>query len=134
MGNNKSAVKIFTSDYALQRGTGLTTWAVTTLFLLSLAGTNSITTENIALVRGAADMQGKNWGAMITWESQSPPYLPTGSQMYGEMKQAYESGAEYVVVFNFAPDIDSTAGLLARPALRYTALQNFWTRRSSKLQ
>lgn len=118
---NQSDVKLFTSDYALDWFDYQGGYDV----VLGQLGWNQSTTQNIALVRGAADMHDKSWGAMITWESLSPPYLQSGSQMYSEMKQAYESGAEYVVVFNYAPDIDSTAGLLQDK--QYSALQSFWT-------
>jgi hypothetical protein len=119
--SNKSNVKLFTSDYDLDWFDYQGGYDV----VLGQLGWNQSTTQNIALVRGAADMQDKSWGAMITWGSLSAPYLQSGSQMYSEMKQAYESGAEYVVVFNFAPDIDSTAGLLQDQ--QYSALQSFWT-------
>ncbi|MGA3289944.1 MAG: hypothetical protein ABSD42_06895 [Candidatus Bathyarchaeia archaeon] len=118
---NQSDVKLFTSDYALDWFDYQGGYDV----VLAQLGWNQSTTQNIALVRGAADMHDKSWGAMITWESQSAPYLQSGSQMYSEMKQAYEGGAEYVVVFNFASDIDSTAGLLQDQ--HYSALQSFWT-------
>lgn len=117
----QSDVKLFTSDYALDWFDYQSGYNV----VLAQLGWNQSTTQNIAEVRGAADMQGKSWGAMITWQTLAPPYLQSGSQMYSEMKQAYESGAQYVVVFNFAPDIDSSLGLLQQQ--QYAALQSFWT-------
>jgi hypothetical protein len=68
-------------------------------------------------------MQNKGWGAMITWENLSAPYLSSGEQMYSEMRQAYTSGAEYVVVFNFSPNGNGT-GLLREE--HFAALQKFW--------
>ena len=96
---NQPAVKLFTSDYALDWFDYQGGYDV----VLGQLGWNQSTTQNIALVRGAADMQDKSWGVMVTWESLSAPYLQSSSQMYSEMKQAYESGAQYVVVFNYAP-------------------------------
>jgi len=81
-------------------------------------------TQDIALVRGAADIQNKSWGAMVTWQSLTAPYLQSGDQMYNEMRQAYESGAEYVVVFNYSPNGNGT-GLLQDQ--HFAALQKFWT-------
>ena len=70
-------------------------------------------------------MQGKSWGVMIEPASQSPLNLQTGDQIYNELKQAYENGAEYGVVFNYAPNSNSTAGLLQDE--QFNAIQRFWT-------
>ncbi len=70
-------------------------------------------------------MQDKSWGVMIEPASQSPLNLQTGDQIYNELKQAYEDGAEYGVVFNYAPDSNSTAGLLQDE--QFNAIQRFWT-------
>ena len=117
---NQSAVKLFTSDYALDWFDYLGGYDV----VLAQLGWNQSTRQNIALVRGAADMQNKNWGVMITWASLSAPYLQSGTQMYSEMRQAYESGAEYVVVFNYSPNGNGT-GLLQNED--FAAIQKFWT-------
>ena len=117
---NQSAVKLFTSDYVLNWFDYQGGYDV----VLAQLGWNQSTTEDIALVRGAADMQNKSWGAMITWQSLSTPYLQSGTQMYSEMRQAYESGAEYVVVFNYSPN-DNGTGLLQDE--HFAALQKFWT-------
>ncbi len=118
---NQSAVKLFTSDYALDWFDYEGGYDV----VLAQLGWNQSTTQNIALVRGAADMQDKSWGAIITWENLSPSDLQNRTQMYSEMKQAYESGAQYVVIFNYAPDVDSTLGLLQ--SQQFDAIQSFWT-------
>ena len=130
---NKSTVKLFTSDYALywfdyQAGYD-TVWAQ--------LGWNNNPMQEIALVRGAANMQNKNWGTMITWITDDYPSLPSGAQMYDAMRQSYESGAEYVVVFNYTPDndplksidangtrVESEAGLLQDE--HYDAIERFW--------
>jgi hypothetical protein len=57
---------------------------------------------------------------MIDWQSLSPPTLMSGNQMYDAMKQSYESGAKYVVVFNYSPDNSLQTEQLA-------AIQKFWT-------
>jgi hypothetical protein len=117
---NQSAVKLFTSDYALDWFDYEGGYDV----VLGQLGWNQSVTQDIALVRGAADMQGKSWGTMIDWQSQSPIILQSGDQMYSEMKQSYESGAEYVVVFNYSPNGNGT-GLLQDE--HFAALQKFWT-------
>jgi hypothetical protein len=117
---NQPAVKLFTSDYALDWFDYEGGYDV----VLAQLGWNQSTTQNIALVRGAADVQDKSWGVMITWAGLLPSQLQTGTQMYSEMKQAYESGAQFAVVFNYAPDIDCKLGLLT--GQQFDALQSFW--------
>ena len=58
---NQSSIKLFTSEYGLdwldyQAGYNV---------VFGELGWNQSTTQNIALVRGAADMQGNSWGTMI---------------------------------------------------------------------
>ena len=116
---NQSDVQLFTSDYGLYWFDYL--GGYNTVFA-ELFGKKT-DTQTLALVRGAADMQNKNWGVMIEWAGQSPIALQTGSQMYNEMKQAYEDGAEYAVAFNYSPDNNAT-GLLQNQ--QFAALQKFW--------
>jgi len=58
------------------------------------------TTQQIALCRGAANMQEKEWGAIIVWKTNDPPYFGSGDEMYSDMTAAYRAGAKYVLVFN----------------------------------
>jgi hypothetical protein len=62
---------------------------------------------------------------MIEPASQSPLTLQTGDQIYDDLRQAYESGAQYGVVFNYAPNSSSTDGLLQSE--QFAAIQQFWT-------
>jgi hypothetical protein len=116
---NQSDVPLFTADYGLD-------WfdykgGYDAVF--GELGWNQPNTQNIALVRGAADMQNKSWGTMIDWQNLSPPTLMSGNQMYNTMKQSYESGAQYVVVFNYSPD-NNGVGLLQKE--QFAAIQKFW--------
>ena len=52
-------------------------------------GWNVSVAEQIALVKGAARLQDKEWGAMITWKYRSPPYLDSGDQIYNQMLMSY---------------------------------------------
>ena len=93
---NQSNVKLYTSDYGLY-------WfdyagGYDTVF--SEFGWNNSRQINIALCRGAATAQNKDWGIMITWTYDHPPYLENATQLYSDMKLAYDNGANYVVVFN----------------------------------
>ncbi len=94
---NVSDVRLFTSDYALDWFDYQAGYDV----VLAQLGWGQNATQNIARIRGAADMQGKSWGTMITWASNNVPYLMSGNQMFEEMRQSYRSGADYVVVFNY---------------------------------
>ncbi len=117
---NQSYVKLFTSDYGLY-------------WFDYLGGYNAVFAElfgkqtdaqTLALVRGAADMQDKNWGVMIEPASQSPLSLQRGGQMFNELRQAYENGAEYAAVFNYSPSGNGT-GLLQDE--QFALIQKFWT-------
>ena len=117
---NQSDINLFTSDYGLY-------WfdyigGYDTVFA-ELFGTHT-DAQTLALDRGAADMQNKSWGVMIEPASQSPLSLQKGGQMYNEMRQAYEDGAEYAVVFNYSPSGNGT-GLLQDE--QFASIQKFWT-------
>lgn len=81
---------------------------------------------NIALCRGAATMHGKDWGVMITYTYDTPPYLASGPEIYNDMVTAYQNGAKYIVVFDYAKDpaTNSTHGILQQEHL--DALKQFW--------
>ena len=77
---------------------------------------------NVALCRGAATAQNKDWGAMIAWTYNDWPYIGTGKELYEDMKLAYENGAKYVLVFD--SDENYTQGILREEHLE--ALKQFW--------
>jgi hypothetical protein len=125
---NQSAVKLFTSDYGLYWFDYKAGYDV----VLAQLGWNDNPAQELALVRGAADMQNKSWGTMITWASQTSPYLQSGDQIYDEMRQSYRDGAEYVVVFNYAPlgpvqnaSAGDAGGSLLQDS-QFAAIQKFW--------
>jgi hypothetical protein len=117
----KSSFRILTSDYALQWFDYQSGYdAVLTEFCW-----NQSITQDIALARGAANVFGKDWGAMITWKYTEAPYLGNGAEMYQQMCTAYENGAKYIVVFNYAPGMQGPYGTLTGE--HFDALQRFWT-------
>ena len=65
---------------------------------------------NVALCRGAATAQNKDWGAIIAWTYNDWPYIGTGKNLYEDMKLAYDNGAKYVLVFD--SDENYTQGIL----------------------
>lgn len=81
---------------------------------------------NTALCRGSATMQDKEWGVMLTYTYDQPPYLASGPELYEDMVTAYENGAKYIVVFDFARQNETRLvhGILQQEHL--DALRQFW--------
>ncbi len=79
-----------------------------------------------ALCRGAATMHGKEWGAMITYTYDTWPYLANGTEIYQDMVTAYQNGAKYIVLFDYAKNkaTNVTHGILQDEHLN--ALKQFW--------
>ena len=112
---------IFTSDYALYWFDYLAGYGTVFVEL----GWNISSIQQLALCRGAANVQGKDWGAIITWTYYEPPYLASGPEIYGEMVTAYDAGAKYVVAFNFPRYPETNPyGVLAEE--HFVAMQQFW--------
>jgi hypothetical protein len=111
---------IFTADYALYW------WNYQSGYDMVLAelGWNNTVAQEIGLVRGAANLQGKRWGTILTWKYTNAPYLTGGDEMFEQMKTSYECGAEYVVVFNYAEDMEGPYGTLQEE--HFEALERFW--------
>ena len=79
---------------------------------------------HVALCRGAANVQNKEWGVMITWTYNHVPYIVSGAELYADLVSAYHSGAKYVMVFDH-PDTDySEYGILTDE--HFDALERFW--------
>jgi len=94
----KRSITTFTSDYALY---GLDYLGGYDVMLVQL-GWNNILTNPISLIRDAARMQNKPWGAIITWKYDKPPNLDSGGNICQQMLMSYEeAGAKYVIIFNY---------------------------------
>ena len=109
----------FTSDY------GLYWWDYMGGYNVMFAelGWNVSVAEQIDLVKGAARLQDKEWGTMITWKYDTPPYLDSGDQIYNQMLTSYQAGAKYIAVFNY-PYNGSAYGTLTDD--QFNAMQRFW--------
>jgi hypothetical protein len=116
----KRSITTFTSDYGLYWYDYLGGYDV----VLVQLGWNDTLAKSIGLIRGAAQMQNKPWGAIITWKYDEPPYLDSGEEIYNQMLMAYETGAEYVTIFNYPCNIDSPYGILCDE--HFVALERFW--------
>ena len=114
-------LQTFTSDYALYWWDYLAGYDTVFVEL----GWNISSAQQIALCRGAANVQGKDWGAIITWTYYNPPYIASGPEIYQEMLTAYGAGAKYVVVFDYPKYPENNPyGILAEE--HFTAMRRFW--------
>jgi hypothetical protein len=115
---NSSGYTLYTSDYALY-------WfdykaGYDTIF--AEFGWNYSRQLNVALCRGAAELQNKDWGVMITWTYTEPPYIESGTELYKDLVLAYDNGAKYIVVFD--GNEGWTGGIFQQEHL--DALRQFW--------
>jgi hypothetical protein len=109
---------VFTSDYALYWFDYKAGYDV----VLAQLGWNYSRQLNIALCRGAATMQSKEWGVIVTWTYTVPPYIGSGEELYNDLVLAYENGATYISVFD--SNENYTQGILQEEHLQ--ALRQFW--------
>jgi hypothetical protein len=116
---NTTQFNLYTSDYALY-------------WFDYAAGYDTVFTEfcwnynrqlNIALCRGAANAHGKDWGVIITWTYDKPPYLESGEKMYEDLVLAYNNGAKYILVFD--GNEGWTSSVLKQE--HFDALKRFWS-------
>ncbi len=76
----------------------------------------------VALVRGAATVQNKEWGVMIHWKYDVPPYLESGEDLYNDLIYAYNAGAKYIVIYD--ANEGWTQDILQPEHIQ--AMQQFW--------
>jgi hypothetical protein len=112
-------ITVFTSDYSLYWWNYKSGYDV----ILAELGWNHTMSQDIGLVRGAANLQNKSWGTIITWKYTHAPYLTDGEEMFEQMKTSYEAGAEYVLIFNYSEDQENPNTLQEE---HYQALEQFW--------
>ncbi len=115
---------LFTSDYALYEFDYRAGYSV----VLAEYAWNHSRPLNTALCRGSATVHGKEWGVMITYTytNNTLQYLASGPEIYQDMVTAYENGAKYILVFDYAKDpaTNVTRGILWPEHL--DALKHFW--------
>ena len=112
---------LFTSDYALHWYDYLSGYDVVFSEFIG----NNTRQIAIGLGRGAAKTLNRDWGIMITWKYDGPPFLKPPAQLYDEMVMAYENGAKYIIVFNSPEDYPPTEyGSLTSEHLE--VINNFW--------
>ena len=122
-------VTTFTSDYGLY-------WfdykAGYDFVLAELGGSACNRQMQISLCRGAANVQGKDWGIMITHVSVQEQIMESGLDLYNDLVLSYDSGAKYAAIFDYAETGSnppksyqpSEYGILQDD--HFEALKNFW--------
>lgn len=116
-----NSITVFTSDYVLYWFDYLMGYDV----IFAHAGWDHTLEQDIALVRGAANLQNKSWGTIITWKYNEPPYLDTPENLYEQMRTSYEAGANYVVIFNYPTYPEGNQyGVMTDE--HFEALESFW--------
>ncbi|MGB9959918.1 MAG: hypothetical protein ACPLKQ_05310 [Candidatus Bathyarchaeales archaeon] len=112
-------VKKFTSDYALYWFDYLAGYDC----IFAEFGWNFSRQLHIALCRGAATVQNKDWGVIITWTYRKPPYIEDAETLYKDMVLAYNNGAKYIIVFNYPTNV-TQYGILTKEHLN--SMRRFW--------
>ncbi|MGD6852967.1 MAG: hypothetical protein ACQCN6_12990 [Candidatus Bathyarchaeia archaeon] len=115
-----AGIQTFTSDYALYWFDYLGTYDV----MFTELGWNASVSQQIALVKGAARLMDKEWGAIITWKYDDVPFLDSGEEIYQQMLTAYQAGAKYITIFNYAAINGQSAA--AMQDTHYLELERFW--------
>jgi hypothetical protein len=113
-----SDFRLFTSDYSLYWFDYQAGYDV----VFAEFGWNYSRQLNAALCRGAATVQNKEWGVIVTWTYNHPPYIESGAELYDDMVLAYENGAKYILVFD--TNENYTESILTEE--HFEALEDFW--------
>ncbi len=114
-----AGIQTFTSDYGLYWFDYLGGYDV----LFAEAGANCSLTQQIDLVKGAARLQNKPWGVMVTWKYYDRPYLGSGDEMYNQMMLGYQAGAKYIAIFNYPTNVTAYGAMTDE---HFLALERFW--------
>jgi hypothetical protein len=112
------SVPMFTSDYVLYQYDYRAGYDG----VFAEFGWNCSRPLQVSLCRGAAETNCKSWGVMITWTYDAAPYMESGKELYEDMVYAYQSGAKYILVFDYAKT--TTQGMLGQQ--HFDAIKQFW--------
>ncbi len=123
-----SPLPVFTADYALYWFDYKAGYNTVLVELGNNSQTNS-KIQQIALCRGAATAQNKEWGAIVTLATDKPPTPESGSTVFNDMTMAYEAGAKYILVFNYELN---GQGILTDE--HFNAMKQFWDNIHSSAQ
>lgn len=119
---NSTGITAFTSDYGLYWWDYLGGYNV----MLAELGWNASVAQQIDQAKGAARLQDKDWGSMITWKYDDVPFLDSAKSIYDQMIASYQAGAKYIIIFDYAKDKDGKNTAEAMTDQHYMALYQFW--------
>ncbi|MGE5187877.1 MAG: hypothetical protein ACM3JE_02495, partial [Betaproteobacteria bacterium] len=117
---NEADITTFTSDYGLYWFDYLGGYDV----MFTELGWNASVAQQIGLVKGAARLMDKEWGAIITWKYLGHPFLDSPENIYNQMLAAYQAGAKYITIFDFSRAGNNTS--YAMTDKYYSMLEMFW--------
>jgi hypothetical protein len=115
-----NSISAFVSDYALFWWDYLGGYDV----VLAQLGNNASIIQEIDLTKGAAHLQNKDWGAIVTWKYTEAPYLDSGEEIYAQLLTAYQAGAKYLIIFDYPTIEGNLYGVLTGD--HFEALQKLW--------
>ncbi len=115
-----NATTVFTSDYAMHWFDYKAGYDV----VLGQVGWNQSINQQISLLRGAANLQHKDWGVVITWKYQTPPYLDSGDEIFKQLKTSNDCGAKYYIIFDYYGENPGPYGSMLDE--HFNALKSFW--------
>jgi hypothetical protein len=115
-----SNITTYTSDYTLYWFNYLGGYNV----MLAQLGWNNSINQHLSMARGAAALQNKDWGTIITWKYRETPYLDTPDNIYEQLVASYDAGAKYITIFNWPYDTDNPYGILTEE--HFDAMERFW--------
>ncbi|MDR0373551.1 MAG: hypothetical protein LBI79_08370, partial [Nitrososphaerota archaeon] len=120
--NNLKANNIttFTSDYTLYWFDYLGGYDV----MLAQLGWNNSVNQHLSLVRGAAALQNRDWGTIITWKYTEAPYIDSADNIYEQLVASYDAGAKYITIFNWPYNTANPYAILTEE--HFAAMERFW--------
>ena len=121
-------ITTYTSDYLLYWYDYL--GGYNTVFA-QIGWNTSLINQQISQLRGAATLQNKTWGTIITWKNLQPPYLDNGTAIYDQMVTSYNAGAKYITIFNY-PYNDSSNPYGTLTDEHFQAIERFWNEVATK--
>ncbi|MEJ2241988.1 MAG: hypothetical protein P8Y18_07585 [Candidatus Bathyarchaeota archaeon] len=113
-----SDFKLFTADYTLYWFNYLAGYDV----IFAEFGWNYSRQINVALNRGAATVLKRDWGVIVAWTYEDPPYIESGEELYDDLIYAYDNGAKYVLIFD--SNENYTGSILKEE--HFDAIEKFW--------
>lgn len=122
-------ITTFTSDYLLYWYDFLGNYD--TVFAQLIGSNTTDANKEISLIRGAATLQNKTWGTIITWSNTQPGDLGSGESLYNQMVTSYNAGAKYITIFDYPyNDTANQYGILTDE--HFDAMEKFWTQVATK--